>query len=181
VGTGLAAGSVAALAGDGQTDLHRVDHAEGGVSKRELDGDFGVVPARWPGRAAPATEGVAAEEGVEQVAEPECVAGLTGSRPRAGGTVRSEDVVPPPPLGVAQRLVRDRDLLEAGLGIRVVGVRVRVVPAREGAVRALDVGFGRLGRHAQHLVVATRQRQSTRVSRRPSCCETAATAPIVRR
>ena len=179
---GLAPGHVATLARDGQADLHGVDDSEGSLLEGQLDGHLGVVAPGWPGRPAPAAEGVAAEEGIEEVAEPEGVAGLRSpGSPGAGSAVRSEDVVAPAALGVAQRLVRDRDLFEASLGVGVVGVRVGVVLARERAIRAFDVGLGRLRRHAEHVVIAMRQRQSTRVSRRPSCCETTATAPMVRR
>ena len=159
-----------------------MDDSEGGLLQGQLDSDLGVVAPRRAGRPAPAAEGVAAEEGVEQVAEPEGVAGLrSAGSPGARSAVRSEDVVAPAALGVAQRLVRDRDLLEASLGVGVVGVRIGVVSTRERPIRAFDVGLGRLRRHTEHVVVTLRQRQSTRVSRRPSCCETTATAPMVRR
>ena len=133
VRAGLAPGSVAALARDGQPDLHRVDDAEGGFAEGELDRDLGVEAPRRSRRPPPAAEGVAVEEGVEQVAEPEGVAGLAGAGTGTGCALRSEHVVPAAPLGVAQRLVRDRELLELGLGVGVVGFRVRVVPPRERA------------------------------------------------
>ena len=177
VRAGLAPGSVAALAGDGQPDLHRMDDAERGFPEGELDGDLGVEASGRSRRSPLPTEGVAVQEGFEQVPEPEGVARLPGAGPGTRRAVRSEDVVPAPPLGVAQRLVRDRDLFELGLGVGVVGCE----SGGTGAARyALDVGFRS---HA-----ATRRgprssygARSIHACRRPSCCETTATAPIVRR
>ena len=56
-------------------------------------------------------------------------------------------------LGVAEHVVRGRDLLEALLGVLVPGVRVGVVLLGELPVRARDVLLGRPLRHAEHLVV----------------------------
>ena len=84
---GLAPGSSAALAGDGQPDLHRVDDAEGSFPEAELDRDLGVEAPWRSRRPPPAAEGVAVEEGVEQVPEPEGVAGLPGAGPGPGRAV----------------------------------------------------------------------------------------------
>ena len=114
-------------------------------------------------------EGIAPEERVEQVAESEGIAARlpTGSRSRS---VFAKDVVAPAALGVAQRLVRDADLLEARLGVGVVGIVVGVIAPRECAVRALDLVVGRSARDPEHFVVVTHDKT------RPSCCEMASTA-----
>ena len=81
VGTGLATRALAALAGDGQADVDRRRGAERGPGEVEVDHDLGVGRP-WRARlAAPVAEGIAAEEGVEQVAEPER---LTGTARTAG-------------------------------------------------------------------------------------------------
>src|SRR4029453_18193082 len=102
VRAGLAPGSVAALAGDRQPDLHRVGGAEGGFPEGQLHRALGVKAPGRSRRPPPAAEGVAVEEGVEQVPEPEGVARLPGAGPGTGRAVRSEDVVPAASLRIAQ-------------------------------------------------------------------------------
>ena len=60
-------------------------------------------------------------------------------------------------VGVAEDVVRLRDLLEALLGLRVARVLVGVVLARELAVRLLDLVRRRLAVDAEHLVVVLRR------------------------
>src|SRR6266511_2505592 len=142
---GLASRAVAPLAGDRHPDLDRVHHTEGRLLQRELDRDLGVDAPCGARRAATVAEGVAAEEGVEQVPEPERVPRGPGARAPGRRAFRAEHVVPPATLRIAQGLVRDRDLLEARLGVGVARVRVRVVLARQRAVGALDLGLGGVG------------------------------------
>ena len=112
--------------------------------------------ARLPATA----ERVAAEERVEEVAEPERIAGAatgrlpTGRRARA---VFAEDVVAATALGIAQRLVGLTDFLEPRLGLRVVGIVVGVELPRERAVRALDLVVGRGAGDAEDLVVVVHE------------------------
>jgi hypothetical protein len=139
--------------------------AEGGLLQGELDQRLGVgTPSRRA--AASGAEGVAAEEGVEEVAEPERVGACGGA-----SVVVAEHVVAATALRVAQRLVRARDLLEPLLVGGIVVPAVGVIAACQLAVRALDVVFGGRTAHAEQLVeVGAHERW------RPSCCETAVTA-----
>ena len=62
-------------------------------------------------------------------------------------------VVPRAQARVREHLVRLADLLEARRGLGVVGVLVGVQLERELVVRLLDLPLGRVGRHAEQLVV----------------------------
>src|SRR5262249_56481978 len=105
--------------------------AQGGVVQGERDGDLGVGAPGRSCRPRAAAEGVATEEGVEQVAEAEGVA-RGGAGPRRARAVLSEHVVAAPAFRIAEGLVRDGDVLEAGLGVGVVGMGVGGVPAGGG-------------------------------------------------
>src|SRR5258708_7503245 len=148
MGAGLATRPVAAGAAHRERRVDGLGLAEHGVGEGELHHDFGVRAAGRAARAAAAPERVAAEERLEEVAEPERLA-ATGPR-RAALT---KEVVAAATFGVAQRLVRDADLLEPLLGVGVVGLRVGVVPAGEVAVRPLDVLVGGVASDAERLVV----------------------------
>ena len=78
------------------------------------------------------------------------------AHPRAAGggahALGAVHVVAAALLRVAQGLVGDRDLLEAGLGGRVAVVGVGVVLAGEAAVGLLDLVVGRVPADAEHLV-----------------------------
>ena len=91
--------------------------------------------------------------------------------PGAGGAAVTEEVVTAAPFGVAQRLVGDADLLEPFFGVRVVGLRIGVVPAGEVAVRPLDLLVGGVAGDAERLVVVAGHDRC-----RPSCSDTAVTA-----
>ncbi len=97
---------------------------------------------RTGGTTRAIAEHVAAEERVEQIVEPE----LARAEPlaRAGAIFGSEHLVAATAFGIAQRLVRLVDLLEAILsrGIVVVGVGMMITGKR--AVRLLDLVFGRV-------------------------------------
>ncbi len=87
-------------------------------------------------------------------------------RPRAAREAAraglAERVVRLPLLGVREDVVGALHLLEALLGAVVAGVPVRVVLARELAIRLLDVVVGRVLRDAEHLVGVTCHRRSSR-------------------
>src|SRR5919206_513555 len=87
---------------------------------------------------------------------PVAPAGRAAAAPERGGVEATEDaaarVVLLALLGVGQDRVRALDLLEALLGGLVAGVAVRVVLARELAVRLLDVLLRRLLVDAEDLV-----------------------------
>ena len=106
VRAGLAAGALAARARDREADVDGRGGAERGLREVEVHDGFGVGRA-WRAGLAATAEGVAAEERVEEVAEPERIAGRrpasTGRRARA---VFAEHVVAATALGIAQRLVR---------------------------------------------------------------------------
>ena len=165
----LTSRAVASRARHGKTRLDRMRRPERGFRERQLDHCLGVGTARRTRWTSSGSEGITAEESLEDVAEPERV---VRARPRSStGAAVAEDVVATPAFGVAQRVVRDRHLLEALLGVGIVGVPVGMELAGEVAVRPSDVVVGRGARNAQDLVeVAGHERW------RPSCCETAATA-----
>ena len=155
MGAGLAARAVAPVARAGSVEVEGLGDAERGLDEVELH-----RPPRRPARAAdrpappPNRPG---EERVEQVAEPERLAAAAAAAPRP---VVAEHVVAAAPLGVAQRLVRDRDLLEVRLGRGVARVRVRVQLACERAVRALDLVVGGVRRDAEQRVEVGHRRGS---------------------
>ena len=95
-----------------------------------------------------------------------------GAHPLAIG---AEHVVAAAALRVAQRLVGDRDLLEALLGHRIAMTRVGVQLARQLAIGALDLVLGRARSHAEQLVVVSHPAQPSD-SARPRRRLTTATA-----
>ena len=112
MGAGLAAGSVAAIARDGDAHLDRGGGAERGAREIEVDDHLGVGRARRTCRATRA-ERVTAEERVEDVAEPEGLATRTAGSTRTARTARpsrflAEHVEATTALGILQHLVRDR-------------------------------------------------------------------------
>ena len=125
--------------------------AEHSLGEAQLGDDLEIGAARWPRRSArSAAEGaLAAEEGVEDVADPspERVAA-----PAVSVAGVAEAVVAGPLLGVAQGLVGARHLFELVLGLGVAGVCVRVQGAGPLAIGPLDlVGCGVAG-DAEQLV-----------------------------
>src|SRR5207253_1835344 len=108
----------------------------------------------------------AAEQIPEQVAEIAEVAEVdvepAGSARTADASVRrSEAVVLLPLLGIGEDVVRRLDLLELLLGSRVAGVLVRVVLARELAVRLADLVLRGALLHAQGVVQGGHQSSSS--------------------
>ena len=95
------------------------------------------------------------EEDVEQVAEAaaetERVSGACACA-RAPHGFGPEHVISPAALRIAQGLIGDGDLLEAGLGLRVPGVGVWVQLTGEPAVGPLELVLRRRARDAQQLV-----------------------------
>ena len=155
---GLATRALAARARDREADVDGGGGAERGLAEVEVHHRFGVGRAR--GARLPATaERIAAEERVEEVAEPERIAGRATGWPtrRRARAVFAEDVVAATALGVAQRLVGLTDFLEPRLGLRVVGIVVGVELPRERAVRALDLVVGRGAGDAEDLVVVVHE------------------------
>ena len=123
--------------------------AEHGLGEPELETHLGVG-ARL--RATPAGAGPAhlAEERFEDVAESAFEAEARASaRLRTEDALGTEAVVAAPTLGVAQYLVRHRDLLETslGLGVAMVGVGVQFTGA--GTVGAFDLVVAGLGADAE--------------------------------
>ena len=142
-GTGAGSAAVVAPQRSANVDGHRcTEHCLG---ERDVGDDLEVLATRRAGRATSTASERAAtaatEERVEQVAEAaagEHVAEVrtAGSRSHAG---LAEAVVPGPRVGIAEHLVRLRDLLETLLGGRVAGVGVGVQLARLLAIRLLDL------------------------------------------
>ena len=171
MGAGFAAVAAAALARDGEAHLDGGGGPERGLREVEVHHGLGVGRARRAGLAARVAERAAAEERVEEVAEAEGVTRTAGTAGTAAAdALLAEHVVAAALLRVAQRLVRDPDLLEGLLGARVVGVGVGVVLARHGAVRPLDLVLGGVALDAEELVVVGHESTS------PSCRLMASTA-----
>ena len=168
MGAGLAARALAARARDRKSDVDGGSVAERSLGEIEVDNRFRVGCAGRTALAA-AAEGVAAEERVEQVAEPERIAAGLGTCGRARA-VLAEDVVAATPLGIAQRLVRLARFLEARFRVGIVGIVVGVETPCQRAVRALDLVVARGAGNAEDLVVVGHE------SAWPSCWEMASTA-----
>ena len=136
----------------GKADGDLLAAAEHGLGELEPEPYLGVGADLG---AAPAAAGSAhlPEERLEDVAQ----AALEAEATRAAG-LRPEDALGPeavvagPPLGVAQDLVGDGDLLEArlGRGVAVVGVGMQL--AGTGAVGPLDLVVAGLGADAEQRV-----------------------------
>ena len=134
--------------------------SEHGVLEGQLHRDLGVGPAELR-RASPPpapTEGAAAtEEGLEDVAQAAAEPGegvaRAWPRPRALDRLGTEEVVAPPALRVAERLVGHGDLLEALLCRGVAGPGVGVQLPGQAPVGALDVVIAGVGGYAEELVV----------------------------
>ena len=134
---------------------------------------IGCLLARAP--AAPA------EHPAEDVAEVAEVELLEAHAARSGPAPPGKPRAPASPYvsyafrfsGVREHVVRALHLLEALLGAVVAGVAIRVVLARELAVRLLDVVVGRVLRHAEHLVRVTRHRPTLWMKSSGSSGETA--------
>ena len=141
--------------GHGHVDL-TLD-AEHGLPELEVHGELGVGAGRRAGAAAPAGLRPAhpTEEGVEEVTEAARAERI--ARSRRPGTL-SEDpgvavpVVAGPPLGIAEHLVGEADLLEVlvVLGAGVVGVRVEL--AGLGPVGPLELLVGGVAADAEEFV-----------------------------
>ena len=163
-GAGPGAGAQAGLAGLGQAHGQVALHPEDRLGELQGHGRLGVLAlpgsAPGPGPAGHATHpaATAAEEGVEQVAEPatepgERVPGSARARPRhAPEPFRPEHVVLAPAFRVPERLVGQVDHLELLLGPAVAGVGVGMELARQAQVGALDLVLAGLARDPEQLV-----------------------------
>ena len=176
LGGSAGAAAPAVVAALRQAQRHRDLGAEHGLLEREVGDDFHVLAAGRSARAAPpAAERarLAAEEGVEQVAQP---AAEPGIRPAAGATDArvAEAVVTGTLIRVGQHLVGPRQLLEVLACLRIVGVGVGVQLAGLLPVRPLDLVGRRRMWHAEDGVEVAGHRQPSS-SRRPSRSDTTST------
>src|SRR5581483_2879520 len=149
---GLRAGAAADVAGRLRLDRHPHGDALERVVEREAHARLEVGAALRPrprraAAAAAAEDAAQPAEQVGQVAEVDVLdanvleaAEGPGARPHPGG---AEAVVLPALLGVGEQVVRRLDVLEPLFGLLVARVAVRVVLARELAVRLLDLVVGR--------------------------------------
>ena len=126
-----------------------------------LKGNFQLIPqvvALLGALAAGRSAHAAAEQLVENIAHAAHAAKVEAPRPAEGiaihaGSVKAKLVVPGALVRVGQHLVGLVQLLEAGLGLLVVGVQVGVALLGLAAVGALDVLVGGVFVNAQHLVI----------------------------
>src|SRR5262249_19247525 len=134
-------------------DLGAIDR----LIEAEADLGFEVAPAYLLGLSTSATT-AAAEEVGEDVADVE--AACSGA-PRPERTPPASAEAPEHPasrvlflalLGIGERVVCPLDFLEPLLRLRIVRVAVRVVLARQLAVRLLDLLLGSPLRDPEHLV-----------------------------
>src|SRR6185436_2436096 len=163
------AAAVTGLTGGGTLDPDRHGRSPHRVVERDRRGGLEIRAARRS-RTAAATRPT--EQPAEQVAEVTQVlephaAGETTGESAAGGTATAREPARAEPGGghvahlvvllallvVAEHVVCGRDLLEPILRVLVPGVGVGVVLLGKLAIRLLDLGRGRVLRHAQHLVV----------------------------
>ena len=148
------AAAVAGLAVHGGAHAHFTLGAEHHVAQVEVHMGLEVLAggrSLAARRGAEAPEGrVGAEEGVEDAAQPSTEGIGHASRV---GVVGAEAVVPGAPLGIRQHLVGRAQLLEPGLGAGIAGVGVRVVLARQLAVRPFELLVGGVAGNAESLVV----------------------------
>jgi len=138
--TGCRSAAVAGLA-DREA---RVAHLLLNTIEHVLEGDLHIVAQAATGidaaAAAPEAEGVPTEGAGEDV---EDVEGARSAAEVLRGRVTVAVI-----MGTALRIGEHRiglgDLLEQLLGLRVIGVHIRVVLASQLSIRALDVGIGGL-------------------------------------
>ena len=148
------AAAVAGLAVHRGAHAHFPLGAEHHVAQVEVDMGLEVLTG---GRSLAARRGaeaperrVGAEEDFEDAAQPSAEG--IGHAGRVG-IVGSEAVVAGAPLGIRQHLVGCAQLLEAGLGVGIAGVGVRMVPARHFPVGPLELLLGGVAGHVESLVV----------------------------
>src|SRR5581483_3820903 len=134
---GACTAATAGAAFDLERDRHLFDAAVERFVERDRDLDFDIVADP---RAAAAAAAAAPEDAAEEVVEVDAAeVGGVGARPRGRAWRIARGVVLGAPLRIRQRVVGCLHFLEARLGVHVAGVAVRVVLARELAVRALDL------------------------------------------
>src|SRR5262249_27769789 len=155
-GPRLGAAAVAGRAGLGHVDrdldlraLHRLLERD---AHRRLDVLAPAGAGLALGAAAPAAEHAAEDVPEVELAEVERLAAVPRARAAARPGHRLAGVVAPALLRAGQPVVRVGALLEALLGLRVVGVAVGVVLARELAVGLLDLLVARALRDPEDLV-----------------------------
>src|SRR4051794_3695750 len=177
-GAGAAARRARRVGRDGHRHLGALDR----LLERQRDGRLQILAAlgdRLGARGAPAAGVEDARQDVRERAEVRGAArraARAAPAERIGAGEHAAAVVLLALLGIAQDVVGLGDLLEAVLGSGVL-VRVRVILARELAVRLLDVVLRRLLVDAEGLVVVSRARHryaatTTRAGR--------STAPLIR-
>src|SRR5262249_4128253 len=150
--------------------------AEGGFLEADLERVAQVLAAARPGTSAPPASG--AEEVAEEIPHDVLEAGadVESAHPTLleGGV--TEAIVEPAPLGITENLVRLSQLLEALLGLAILGILVGMKTQRELAIGLLDLVVGGGARDPEHLVVVTlhQTRGALSPGRRmrapPTCC-----------
>src|SRR5262249_19898 len=145
----------------------------------EAEVDFGLQVAAADRLGASAPAAAAVEDAAEDVAEvgaeaarlraaaPEGIAAAERVAARAESAEGRTRVVLLALLRVGEDVVRGRDLLELFLGLFVAGVAVRVVFARQLAVRLLDLVLARVLADAEGLVELVCHFSSSVFPRRP--------------
>src|SRR5690606_20232671 len=150
VGTGTGA----RVAQDRGVDSDRLGDAAGAFLEGQAGPEQRVGAGLDSAARTAGTAGAATEERLEDVAEAATESGTAeAARTAATGFERvAAEVDDASLLGIRQHLVGGRDLLETLLR-RLVGVHIRVVLARQLAVRPFDLLVGRVLGHAERPVV----------------------------
>src|SRR5713101_3509121 len=104
----------ASLAGNRKPNINGGSDTERGLRQIEVDDHLGIGRTRSTRLTAVSAERITAEERVEEITEAEGIARCT-ARGRASA-VFAEHVVTATAFRIAQRLVRDVDLLEEAFG-----------------------------------------------------------------
>ena len=164
LGAGLGAGAAAGGAGLLAVELKRLFAAHGRFLKGELELVLQVLPCLGRVAALAVHAAHAAEELVEnaphaaQVAEAGKVEAAAAAPEGILRAVHAELVVARPLFRVGQDLVGLVQLLEAGLGVFIVGMQIRVTFLGQLPVGLFDVFLGGVLRDAQHLLIVSFRR-----------------------
>ena len=156
------------LAGVHELVGHLGLHARGRLLERDLDLHRLVAALDTAGPAPERpSEGIAAEEGVEDVGKRAEPVGLGGKAARVE-TLEAVAVIGGAAVGVSKDLVGLGGLLELLLGLGIVAVDVRVQLAGEAPERLLDLAVVGVASDAQHVVGVAPHSSYTSATKRDS-------------
>ena len=155
LGAGLGARAAAGIAIFVAEEVDRLFAAESRLLKGDGDAVLQVVALNGAGPARAAAH--AAEEGIKNAFKAAHAAKAAKIKPACSAAhlraIEAELIITFALFGVAEDLIGLVELLEALLGVFVVGVQVGMAFLGFFAVRALDFGLGGILAYAQHLII----------------------------